>query len=77
MLKRYLDSGGDAEKKDKEYGAAPVHWAALVSETGCFHATKSAFVVLPASGVDVVVPGGRVSGTRSPLCKNCVKVVVV
>eukprot|EP00752_Nemacystus_decipiens_P001334 g1324.t1 len=29
VLKRYLDSGGDAEKKDKEYGAAPVHWAAL------------------------------------------------
>lgn len=34
MLKRYLDAGGDAEKKDEEYGAAPVHWAALVSERG-------------------------------------------
>ncbi|CAN0494097.1 unnamed protein product [Hapterophycus canaliculatus] len=32
VLKRYLDAGGDAEKKDEEYGAAPVHWAALVSE---------------------------------------------
>lgn len=31
VLKRYLDSGGDPEKKDEEYGAAPVHWAALVS----------------------------------------------
>lgn len=30
VLKRYLDAGGDVEKRDEEYGAAPVHWAALV-----------------------------------------------
>lgn len=30
VLTRYLDAGGDVEKKDTEYGAAPVHWASLV-----------------------------------------------
>ncbi|CAM9458289.1 unnamed protein product [Laminaria digitata] len=29
VLARYLDAGGDVEKKDTEYGAAPVHWASL------------------------------------------------
>ncbi|CAB1102501.1 unnamed protein product [Ectocarpus sp. CCAP 1310/34] len=29
VVKRYLDAGGDPEKKDEKYGAAPVHWAAL------------------------------------------------
>ena len=31
VLTRYLESGGDPDNKDGEYGAAPVHWAALVS----------------------------------------------
>ena len=30
VLTRYLDAGGDVEKKDTEYGAAPIHWATLV-----------------------------------------------
>lgn len=35
VVKRYLDAGGDPEKKDEEYGASPVHWAALVRTCGC------------------------------------------
>lgn len=35
VVKRYLDAGGDPEKKDEEYGAAPVHWAALVRTCAC------------------------------------------
>lgn len=31
VLVRYLDTGGDPEKKDAGYGAALVHWASLVS----------------------------------------------
>lgn len=30
VVTRYLDAGGDPEKKDAEYGAAPLHWASLV-----------------------------------------------
>lgn len=30
-LERYLDAGGDLERRDPVYGAAPVHWASLVS----------------------------------------------
>lgn len=30
VLTRYLDAGGDPEKKDTDYGAAPLHWASLV-----------------------------------------------
>lgn len=32
VLTRYLDAGGDPEKKDAEYGAAPAHWASLVRQ---------------------------------------------
>lgn len=31
VLERYLKAGGDPERKDSAYGAAPVHWASLVS----------------------------------------------
>lgn len=30
VLERYLKAGGDPERKDVEYGAAPIHWASLV-----------------------------------------------
>lgn len=41
VLTRYLEAGGDVEKKDTEYGAAPVHWASLVSLV-ILHNTKMA-----------------------------------
>lgn len=30
VLERYLKAGGDPERKDLKYGAAPIHWASLV-----------------------------------------------
>lgn len=41
VLKRYLDAGEDVEKKDEEYGAAPVHWAALVIILLRYHTASS------------------------------------
>lgn len=32
VIERYLDTGGDVERKDSAFQATPVHWASLVRE---------------------------------------------
>ncbi|CAM9613835.1 unnamed protein product [Ectocarpus sp. 4 AP-2014] len=61
VVKRYLDAGGDPEKKDEEYGAAPVHWAAL-------RGRADALSLLLERGGDVE---SRTSTDGTPLVWGC------
>ncbi|CAM9440385.1 unnamed protein product [Ectocarpus sp. 12 AP-2014] len=61
VVKRYLDAGGDPEKKDEKYGAAPVHWAAL-------RGRPDALSLLLERGGDVE---SRTSTDGTPLVWGC------
>ncbi|CBN76492.1 conserved unknown protein [Ectocarpus siliculosus] len=61
VVKRYLDAGGDPEQKDEEYGAAPVHWAAL-------RGRSDALSLLLERGGDVE---SRTSTDGTPLVWGC------
>ncbi|CAM9653041.1 unnamed protein product [Ectocarpus sp. 8 AP-2014] len=61
VVKRYLDAGGDPENKDEEYGAAPVHWAAL-------RGRSDALSLLLERGGDVE---SRTSTDGTPLVWGC------